>query len=44
MAECAVCTSILKSDIDHMIDSGANNQHIQSWAKERDLKLTKRVV
>ena len=27
-----------------MIDSGANNQHIQSWAKERDLKLTKRAI
>ena len=44
MPECAVCTSILKPDIEKMIDCGANNQHIQSWAKERDLKLTKRAI
>ena len=44
MAKCAVCTSILQPDIEKMIDAGANNQHIQAWAKERDLKLTKRAI
>ena len=40
MAECAICTSNLKSDIETMIDLGANNQHILGWASERNLKLT----
>ena len=44
MAKCAVCNSSLKPDIEKMIDGGANNQHIQAWAKERDLKLTKRAI
>ena len=44
MAKCSICTSSLQPDIEKMIDSGANNQHIQAWAKERDLKLTKRAI
>lgn len=44
MAKCSVCTSSLKADIEKMIDNGANNQHIQAWARERDLKLTKRAI
>lgn len=44
MAKCAICSSILQPDIEKMIDLGANIQHIQSWARERDLKLTKRAI
>ena len=44
MAKCSVCTSSLKADIEKMIDNGANIQHIQTWARERDLKLTKRAI
>lgn len=44
MAKCPICSSILQFDIEKMIDSGANIQHIQSWARERDLKLTKKAI
>ncbi|AFZ38403.1 hypothetical protein Sta7437_4983 (plasmid) [Stanieria cyanosphaera PCC 7437] len=40
MGKCPICISNLKSDIETMIKSGANNQYIRNWAKERDLKLT----
>ena len=44
MAKCALCSSVLQPDIEKMIASGANIQHIQSWARERDLRLTKRAI
>ena len=44
MAKCAICTSSLNADIEKMIDNGANNQHIQGWARERGLKLSKRAI
>lgn len=43
-SSCTICSSSLKADIEKMIDNGANNQHIQAWASERDLKLTKRAI
>ena len=44
MVECAICVSSLKSDIEKMIVSGANDRHIQTWAKERNLKLTNKAI
>jgi hypothetical protein len=44
MGECVICDSSLKPDLERMILSGANDQHIQSWARERNLKLSNRTI
>ncbi|MDJ0570301.1 MAG: hypothetical protein QNJ53_14840 [Pleurocapsa sp. MO_192.B19] len=44
MSKCIICTSVLKGDIERMISAGANNKHLQEWAKERSLLLTLKVI
>ena len=40
MNDCKVCQSSYKADINRMISNNANEKYIQSWCKERGLKLT----
>lgn len=44
MNNCTVCTSSLKPDIEKMISDGANNQHIKTWAKQRNVNLTLKAI
>ena len=44
MNDCLICQSEYKQAIDDMLQSNASYKYIQSWCKERNLKLTQRKI